>query len=86
MPLRDTAFAGPPSPDLPGSSDPRDGRGKAANPAMTHALDCRGLRVRLRQDHPVALDVAFECGAGELLALVGPSGSGKTTVLRRTRP
>ena len=41
-----------------------------------------GLRVRLIQDHPVALDVAFECGAGELLALVGPSGSGKTTVLR----
>ena len=28
------------------------------------------------------LDAAFECGAGELLALVGPSGSGKTTVLR----
>ena len=28
------------------------------------------------------LDVAFECAAGELLALVGPSGSGKTTVLR----
>ena len=49
---------------------------------MTHAPDCRGLRVRLRQDHPIALDVAFECGAGELLALVGPSGSGKTTVLR----
>ncbi len=41
-----------------------------------------GLRVRLRQERPVALDVAFECGAGELLALAGPSGSGKTTVLR----
>ena len=41
-----------------------------------------GLRVRLRQERPVALDVAFDCGAGELLALVGPSGSGKTTVLR----
>ena len=41
-----------------------------------------GLRVRLRQAHPVVLDAAFECGAGELLALVGPSGSGKTTVLR----
>ncbi|MCY4285034.1 MAG: ABC transporter ATP-binding protein [Thiotrichales bacterium] len=49
---------------------------------MTVPPDVRGLRVRLRQDHPVALDVAFECGAGELLALVGPSGSGKTTVLR----
>ena len=30
----------------------------------------------------MVLDVAFECDAGELLALVGPSGSGKTTVLR----
>ena len=49
---------------------------------MTPAPDSRGLRVRLRQDHPVALDASFECGAGELLALVGPSGSGKTTVLR----
>ena len=49
---------------------------------MAPASDRLGLRVRLRQEHPVALDVAFECGAGELLALVGPSGSGKTTVLR----
>ena len=49
---------------------------------MTRGPASSGLTVRLRQAHPVALDVAFECGAGELLALVGPSGSGKTTVLR----
>ena len=49
---------------------------------MTSESDPGGLRVRLRQKRPVALDAAFECGAGELLALVGPSGSGKTTVLR----
>ena len=49
---------------------------------MAPASGRLGLRVRLRQEHPIALDVAFECGAGELLALVGPSGSGKTTVLR----
>ena len=49
---------------------------------MTADPEFRGLRVRLRQEHPIVLDAAFECGAGELLALVGPSGSGKTTVLR----
>ena len=49
---------------------------------MTPGSDRLGLQVRLRQEHPVGLDVAFECGNGELLALVGPSGSGKTTVLR----
>ena len=49
---------------------------------MTAEPGFRGLRVRLRQEHPILLDAAFECGAGELLALVGPSGSGKTTVLR----
>jgi len=49
---------------------------------MTREPESGGLKVRLRQGHPVALEVAFECGAGELLALVGPSGSGKTTVLR----
>jgi molybdate transport system ATP-binding protein len=40
------------------------------------------LDVRLRQAAPIALDVEFSCGAGELLAVVGPSGSGKTTTLR----
>ena len=49
---------------------------------MTPEPNPGGLQVRLRQEHPIVLDVAFECGAGELLALVGPSGSGKTTVLR----
>jgi molybdate transport system ATP-binding protein len=40
------------------------------------------LRVRLKQSAPIPLDAGFECGPGELLALVGPSGSGKTTILR----
>jgi molybdate transport system ATP-binding protein len=41
-----------------------------------------GLSVRLRQSAPIPLDAAFDCQAGEVLALVGPSGSGKSTVLR----
>jgi molybdate transport system ATP-binding protein len=41
-----------------------------------------GLRVVLRQSAPIPLEARFECGPGELLALVGPSGSGKTTILR----
>ena len=41
-----------------------------------------GLHVELHQDAPIPLDVAFECAAGQVLALVGPSGSGKTTIMR----
>jgi molybdate transport system ATP-binding protein len=41
-----------------------------------------GLRVRLRQRGPIALDAELVCARGELLALVGPSGSGKSTILR----
>ena len=41
-----------------------------------------GLSVELGQESPIPLDVSFECGPGELLALIGPSGSGKTTILR----
>ncbi|WGS15852.1 ABC transporter ATP-binding protein [Bradyrhizobium sp. ISRA443] len=44
--------------------------------------DTHYLRVRLRQERPIPLDVELDCGRGELLALVGPSGSGKTTILR----
>ncbi len=40
------------------------------------------LIVRLDQAAPIPLKVAFECAAGELVALVGPSGSGKSTILR----
>ncbi|MBL8589121.1 MAG: ATP-binding cassette domain-containing protein [Methylobacteriaceae bacterium] len=40
------------------------------------------LRVQLRQDAPIRLDVAFECAGDQTIALVGPSGSGKSTVLR----
>ena len=42
----------------------------------------RQLSVELRQIEPIPLDVAFTCGAGDVLAIFGPSGSGKTTILR----
>ena len=66
---------------MSGSRSGHDGERPVSSP-VPPAPAFRGLRVRLRQEHPIGLDVAFECGAGELLALVGPSGSGKTTVLR----
>jgi molybdate transport system ATP-binding protein len=41
-----------------------------------------GLSVQLRQAGPIPLSVEFDCGEGEMLALIGPSGAGKTTILR----
>lgn len=40
------------------------------------------LHVSLHSAAPIALNAAFDCAAGELLALLGPSGSGKTSILR----
>lgn len=41
-----------------------------------------GLQVQLQASGPIRMDAQFDCGPGELVALVGPSGSGKTTMLR----
>lgn len=40
------------------------------------------LEVRLQATGPIRMEAAFDCGPGELVALVGPSGSGKTSMLR----
>jgi molybdate transport system ATP-binding protein len=40
------------------------------------------LQVDIAQSLPMPLKAAFQCQAGELMALVGPSGAGKTSVLR----
>ncbi len=41
-----------------------------------------GLKLCLKQDHPIKLDINLRCQNNEILALVGPSGGGKSTVLR----
>jgi len=41
-----------------------------------------GLQVQLQSGSQIRLEAEFDCGAGELVALVGPSGSGKTSILR----
>ena len=41
-----------------------------------------GLSVTVAQNSPFPLDVAFDCGPDDVLAVFGPSGSGKTTLLR----
>jgi molybdate transport system ATP-binding protein len=41
-----------------------------------------GLQVQLHSAGPIRMEAQFDCGPGELLALVGPSGSGKTSMLR----
>lgn len=51
-----------------------------AKPAPS--VELPGLTVRLHQTAPIPLDLAVNCGPGEVMAIVGPSGSGKSTVLR----
>lgn len=40
------------------------------------------IKVRLKQQTVIPLDVQFSCESDQLICLLGPSGSGKTTVLR----
>lgn len=44
--------------------------------------DSSSLTVRLRQAAPIPLDVSFDVGSDDVLAIFGASGSGKTTILR----
>lgn len=41
-----------------------------------------GLQVQLQASGQIRMAATFDCGPGELVALVGPSGSGKTSMLR----
>ncbi len=41
-----------------------------------------GLQVQLHSVGPIRMEAEFDCGPGELVALLGPSGSGKTSMLR----
>jgi molybdate transport system ATP-binding protein len=45
-------------------------------------VDDRRLSVSIQQTAPIPVDVEFECGGSDVLAIFGPSGSGKTTILR----
>ena len=45
-------------------------------------MSAASLQVKVHQVHPIPLDVEFEAGPDDVLAIFGVSGSGKTTILR----
>jgi molybdate transport system ATP-binding protein len=49
---------------------------------MRDGEEAAALTLRLVQERPMPLDLAFTLAPGEVVGLFGPSGSGKTTVLR----
>src|SRR4051812_24176982 len=60
-----------------------DGSGGAVvDPSTRSARSGHAIRVEIRQDAPIPLDVSFACEPDHVLAIFGPSGSGKTTILR----